>query len=947
MENGPSPKKEIHTNLKRFNLMLDAVDRYDEETIKNFAKSDGLKIKHQGMNIATYCATNNDYDGCILLTECGAQPIDICMGFVIGNHAQTLADYISFIDSNIIDENNVQKNQNKILALFGFAKKLERHKLLNYIYSNYIGQRHTDDDLFALEAISLLYPIGGDDIYYLDIVDNLDKKQINLHNLDIYELARAAAKRNNRALTLQLIAQAKIKNYPELIKSAAAYGHFDLANELIEMGTRAQCNILDLNDSAIEGAIEYGEFEAVLVYVGKAKLIDVDYQRLAKQAAIFGDYEMADELLSSIPLASRNYQALAVAARQSDFNYAAKQFEKLHLNNQKSVLEIKKREEQTKKEEAEKVALEEKKNISQFLTFELEVQERLKNEHTDLFLEYETLNSLLDELCSYFNNEKLLSLELYKGLLFINEKEKAFDRIKSLVEHYPWLDRTSFSLTRAKLRAYNQNTKISLKTFFEFINACRAKLVELKNETTLLPPPPDEKKPASTLTSAPLKPTPSKTSGENLNDKEKAASSNSKVTVKPPEKKQQPRQQSGQKTRQQKKQQPKQQNRAASTPKKQNTTIKSTSTKASSSITAAALPPLPPKGPLETLPNKEPKTNFESMVRRYDTQAAKTKTATSDTKIDSLKRLINSRNYLAKESASALNTPMDTFEICDLAMLDLIFKINRSLFLDKNDKIKAKDVYDFDCTLIHGINHYLISFKEQQHSDLHLFVTNIFDFNNEDPTEKYRDPIARATHGFYTTLANSTKTSSTDRLKLIKRLLSVQDLCFRLTQDKNDDLKLLGRHALSAVIIILGEQYARLDDNVQSQINKNPLGKLLNTYRQYRNLRHGNTDLSKSVYLEDLELDVVFNMERDDYEFSLTKLVSKFKLNNPSVKSEQHNNLLNKLINDLDSSQQSLEGDLSPLGTSGYLPNYNNQISSSQSGPTISEIDKKFYKLRL
>lgn len=937
MENGPSPKKEIYTNFKRFNLLLDAIDRYDEETVKNLANHDGLKIKHQGMNIATYCASINNFDGCELLTECGAKPIDICMGFVIGNHVQSLVEYMLFIDTK---GGKHFFNQEQAFGLLIFAKKLQRKELLEYV-SLKMGEGQNNDWVFGLETISLLYPAPSNDTYYLDIIDNLEKKS-NLDNIDKYFLAKAAAQRGNLALTLQMISQAIIKPYPKLVNAAAAYGHFDLANELIEMGTREQFNILELYDSAIEGAIEYGKFEAVLIYINKAKLIDVDYNRLANRAAFYGDYEMADELLSFIPLASRNYQALAAAARQRDFNYAAKHLEKLHLKTQKSLLEIKQMEEQAKKEEAKKVALEEKESISQLLTFDLEIQQKLKDQHKELLLQYETINNLLDELYSYFNNEKLLSLEMYKGSLFINEKQKAYDRIKSLVEQQPWLDRTSFSLTRAKLRAYNQNTKISLKTFFDFINACRATLIELKNEKPLLPPS-DEKNPSSTTT-APLKPTPNKSSGEKLEGLKKTATINSKLTVKPPEKKQQ----SSQKSRQQRKQKPKQHNSVTSTEKIQNTAPKaSSSTKPTSSTTATTLPPLPPKGPLVSLPNREPKTNFESMVRKHDTQAEKAKTAAGDTKLDSLKMLLSSRVHLAKESATALNTSIDTFEICDLAMLDLIFKINRSLFLDKNDQIKAKDIYDFDCTLIHGINHYLMSTKGHQHTNLHLFVTYLFDFSNEDPIIKYLNPITRASHGFYTTLADSTKTSSTERLKLIKRLLSLQDVCFKLTQENNDHLKLLGRHALSAVIIILGEQYARLDDNIQSQIYNKPLGKVLNSYRQYRNLRHGNTEQSRSVHLDDLELDIVFKMEREDWEFSLTKLVSKFKLNNQSVMGEQHDNLLNKLIGDLDSSQQSSERDLASMSTNGYLPNYNNQISSSQSGPTISEIDEQFKKLRL
>ncbi len=530
-------------------------------------------------------------------------------------------------------------------------------------------------------------------------------------------------------------------------------------------------------------------------------------------------------------------------------------------------------------------------------------------------------------------DEKLVLLGRYRNNIFISENHHAYGLLVSLGQKHTWINRSCFFDVRPSLKAL-PNANVTYKQFYDFINEFRTSLEELKR---IKESQEDQKKKLLVEEKEPHKDTNSGTVDPNNVETPKTAypkfkrrnnynsETNDKVVDKGNSQK-----------RNQQRNRPNTHTNNTSKPKPK-PVVKKVSPPSSARNSAVVNIPLPDKGPRDELPKRESKADLEAFVRKDDNKPNEKRMLTTNPKLTMLEKLSRKRVELSKSASLKISDYSKFYLINDLAMLDLLFKINREIFLDK-DNNHHREIYCFDCDLIHGIYNYL---KEGplEHSDLNLFVQNCFDFDSEDPSSKYLNGLARLSHPFVSRIKDISCAGTIDRLKLIKTLYKLQKDCYALTQESNDELKQMGRHALSAIMIILGEQYAKLDYDIRERLFIHPFGKLLNSYRLYRNKRHGNDDVSKTVMLDDLDFEIVFNLEREDWDQSLVHLISNFDRQSDKYMNEESSLIIDKFINEL---EEKSEYEFSNT----YLPRYVTP-SSSQTAPLEEDVDEKFRKMRL
>ncbi|MFI4937329.1 MAG: hypothetical protein ACHQJ6_02325 [Candidatus Berkiellales bacterium] len=257
------------------------------------------------------------------------------------------------------------------------------------------------------------------------------------------------------------------------------------------------------------------------------------------------------------------------------------------------------------------------------------------------------------------------------------------------------------------------------------------------------------------------------------------------------------------------------------------------------------------QGPIFKLqPGQESKIDLDALSREVKMEAASKEDTGPDAKIHTeltfIRELSSERDRMKEILQGLLNKDDQTPRaILNMALLDNLFKTNRALFLQKDDLthkdiLANKDIYEFDCRLIHGIYGFLDDSKLQANFEFFInacFVSDGFQLFNST----HRDSQAFHTQ-ILGSLANPQSSQATKvRLQLMKSLLQLITDCYPLLE-KEESIRQIALHCISACMSLLGEQYARLeefDPELYKKIKDTPLGKILDKYRFYRNLRHG------------------------------------------------------------------------------------------------------------
>lgn len=312
--------------------------------------------------------------------------------------------------------------------------------------------------------------------------------------------------------------------------------------------------------------------------------------------------------------------------------------------------------------------------------------------------------------------------------------------------------------------------------------------------------------------------------------------------------------------------------------------------------------PLPSPGPRLVLPDVEPKTNFEAFLIEQKTKAATVqdeKVKSIESELNFLRAALAEREKLQTALSSLLQDEAAAFQIFDLAMLDNMFKINRTLAI-RDGKVIHGALYDFDCKLIHGILD-VIS-QPQALSHISFFVNECYIHQGF----RLLNLTTREWHPFFKLLTSAcerkgaTETSSA-RVVLIQSLIKQLNRLLPLLQAEAP-IRSIAKHALSACISILGEQLARLaefDSVAFDKIAAAPLGHVLSKFRRYRNLRHGinKNPLTEIVFLDGDELDVGFVSTAKDWPELLDELIGGLSRGDlTELMSDETQQLLNELI---------------------------------------------------
>ncbi|MFI4937331.1 MAG: hypothetical protein ACHQJ6_02340 [Candidatus Berkiellales bacterium] len=265
--------------------------------------------------------------------------------------------------------------------------------------------------------------------------------------------------------------------------------------------------------------------------------------------------------------------------------------------------------------------------------------------------------------------------------------------------------------------------------------------------------------------------------------------------------------------------------------------------------------PLPYPGPRPPV-IKEFNTDLKALSKKEDNSASSVKKDNpSETKIDTeltfIRKLVHERDVMKGVLQGLLDKDDQTvYSILDLALLDNLFKANRSLFL-QDKKIVNGDMYNFDCQLIHGV--YAIVNEFKQESNFHLFMKACFvDDGLRLLDTSFRDNRPFVSRELQPALENKRSTHATlQRLKVIQSHLRLLDICYLLLE-QDDFVHQIALHAINASMINLGEQLARLKEfepEIYEEIVGSGVGRIIaEKYIPHRNEHHGvNTQPSKKV----------------------------------------------------------------------------------------------------
>lgn len=905
-------------NSEKYKALTEAVENGDEQQIKTMVAYDGLKFKKDNVNVGMYFAMKNNGAACDLLEKYGANRKDFVLGAILGGHLELFQKYTRNLNifknkSDILDFSAMiiaigrSTFEKPIIEIIEKSKKLIPHHFV-------VNPRQYDWAKYLVETL---------------LTDKLDEKYKVEHAA---QLAQAAAELGKEDL-VQFYISKTTPNYTSLIFAAAKHGFYQLSDNL-----RAKSGNKDNIKIAILGAIYSGNLDKTEEYINEAESlsIDINYAYYALKAAELGDVHIAFTLYCKVNLEQRDFKVLSNAAREHGFLNSANLFD--HVG--KVVLKISNYHTPTVSGEGEgpKDSMNEevtkgfRNNIASILTFDLPKQNKNKIEYGD-DLDFEDINILLEALLTIFEKENLISLVKHRNNYFISENDAAYHTLKTLVQEYTWIDRTCFTMPRAKLEASHLSTKITLEQFYDFMNKCHEKLLELAPKRKEMESEKEEKIVAQikaqsyTALNTPTIPdiqesTKIKTPKIAREPATPFNSNSNAVKFQTPKK-----------VKKAKKPKNKSKSVTAAIPNKANTAT----TPSVSSNKCKTTSTLPKQDPVEHLPNKEPKANIENWAKNSKSIQTATQAQQTDTKLSTLKMLLGSKDDLIFISSLKTQDPAIADQLYDLALLDILFKIHRELFLVPNSST-SRELYKFDCEVIHGVHHYL-SQDAMQYSDLWHFMNSCFDFEKADPKLAYINSLVRVSLPFVHKIHNQKQVSVTDRLQLIKKIYHLQQICLKLCKEQNNELTLMAKHALSATIIILGEQFAQLDNNTQAKLFESGFGKVLDTYRLYRNLRHGHDDIQRKLTLVDTGLQVVFNMERDDWDQSLLKMVENFELNHTRYFNTRYEACIEQLIGEPEPRYEQ--------PTRSFFTHYPNQVSSSNPAPKVDDLSVKFSQMKL
>lgn len=905
-------------NSERFKAFTDAVEEGDEEQIRIMVAYDGLKIKKVNVNVSMYFAMKNNGTACDLLEKHGANRKDFVMGAILGDNLELFKKYTLNL--------NVFKNKTDILEfcamVLAVGKGIFQEPIIDLI-------RRSKK---LLPQNIVVKPDQYDWAKYLFDVLRSDQLDENYKVEHAARLAQAAVELGKEELVLFYMSKTN-PNYTSLIFGAAKHGFYALSDNL-----RAKSGNKDNIKISILGAIYSGNLDKTEEYIKEAESlsISINYAYYALKAAELGDVHIACTLYYKVNLEQRDYKALSRAAREHGFLNTAKLFDdigKVVLKKSNyNTPTISGEGEGPKDLMNEEVTEGFRNNIGSILTFDLAKQNKNKIEYGDN-LDFEDINILLEELLTIFEKENLISLVKHRNNSFISENDAAYHTLKSLVQEYTWIDRTCFTMPRAKLEASHLSAKITLEQFYDFMNKCHEKLLELAPKRKEMESEKEEqivaqiKAQSYTALNTPSIPdiqeSPKIKTQKLAREPATPFNSNSNAVIF----------QTPKKVKKAKKPNNKSKSVTAAIPNKAHTAT----TPSVSSNECIKTSTLPKQDPVERLPNKEPKANIENWAKNKKSIPTAKQAQHADTKLSTLKMLLGSKTDLIFISSLMTQDPAIADQLYDLALLDILFKINRELFLVRNSSA-SHELYKFDCEVIHGVHHYL-NHDAMQYSDLWHFMNSCFDFKNADPTLAYINSLVRVSLPFVHKISNKKQVSITDRLQLIKKIYHLQQTCLKLCEEQNNDLTLMAKHALSATIIILGEQFAQLDNDTQAKLFKSGFGKVLDTYRLYRNLRHGHDNIQRTLTLEDTGLQVIFNIERDDWDQSLLKMVENFELNYTRYFNTHYEACIEQLLGEAASRYEE--------PSRSFLTHYPNQISSSNPSPKVDDLSVKFSQMKL
>jgi len=190
----------------------------------------------------------------------------------------------------------------------------------------------------------------------------------------------------------------------------------------------------------------------------------------------------------------------------------------------------------------------------------------------------------------------------------------------------------------------------------------------------------------------------------------------------------------------------------------------------------------------------------------------------------------------------------EVYQAIDLALFDLICKINRDLQ-------DVEGMLSLDGDLIHGAYRALRLTEPKasgaaHYSELSIFAKSCYLNEHFDPSLL---KLQASKHAFYTMAKKGIelRCDPSVRVNAIKQLLySIKGFIKLLDKP---EFSLLAKHAISASIILIGEQYKELKgDKADGDIPKS-CRKILFQFKSYRNFRHGADDELETIEYEDEE----------------------------------------------------------------------------------------------
>jgi hypothetical protein len=843
MENGPIPNLDEISREEIFYEFKRAIEGRDKRRAYACIERDGLAVINSELHTIPFVfAAQNDRDSCDFMVseKMGVDPIEFIKGGFWGDHEELIKYFLS--------HNDLRKDTDLIYC---FACAVGRKELfLRLWYTDKRDNLKLDKEM--LMKWRLIFAIQSKN--FEDVDDIIEENAP-------YALCMAARLgKDNYVEKIMKSSDIPQNEWQDAGYAAIENGHFRLGFTLL-------CSNLDKMKMAQHAAMG-GYEEQMMKYLESFSNLSKhpEFLKLIFKTVGAGEVAIAKNLINeylSQDITVQLYLNLAKEANKNNKLYAVKYFfnKALELQNKVSsvrkLMKIKQATTYTSEEKIETPLRVEKKCIAvslmnlsatvqgenpiELVTWDKNSQQSFIDKFKDELLEAQDANTLLMLVLKALENEQILVVQEYKGSVFIHENEPAFRCLKQLTLKHHWLNRTGFVDTRTKLEVLNKTTKVSLVKFYDFINECREALLEeklkpqqaalveiIKPEATLVltnnnpnPKVAVEDVPIiiarshNTLSSRPVRFSPSVSSFSNPNHELNHGNKD--------------------KNKNKSKNKGKQNSKKTKVHRQVSQSTKSTSSHIDVSIRSV---PLPAMAAPVFVPLKDSKFDLESLVNRNDRSNQENIEDALHPNLQLLSTLMDSRLETSRTLSSFIKNEYEARIVQDLALLDVLFKINRD-FSIKNRECINEDLYHFDCDLIHGIHFYLIE-SHSLFSKLQSFVEKHFAFDSKKPMADYLNPDLRCAHDFVKCIyASSDKTTTDlDRLELIKRLFDLLKSASDLQNKNNEKSALVGRHAASGIMMVLGELYSHLGE-VYNKFQNTNVGKYLNTCRNYRNLRHG------------------------------------------------------------------------------------------------------------